>query len=1256
MIESFRCPLPGCAHSHGNTNTHSFATQSTLLRHLNHNDHQHTFHLADQTICTSANIYSCCHTTCPTAPTRFFRSLDELSHHNTTHHPPPHAMSNLQPIPTTQTDISTAHFFANASDGSRNLWHHGIPFILSNTTHHPPDFRSTWRRHLKKRNKANFLRLQAHTIFAISDAYAYSLDSTPFWWLLLHLDMLVLAPSTATQRSNNSIHHTISDRINAIFSGDIEYCYNMAMSCTRHSQNSTPTSTSHNQTAQRAADSDQFRTAVARSTPSSSVASINNSNINIVRHLYTQPVPPHHYPPKPPASQPYSLPGDICTTILHASRNKGAGVNADSIDIFIDLVQANIASVPTHLNFIFNQIYQNNLPPPITHYFTDVYLFCLHKDPLDKSKLRPLGIPTAIRRLIASHVAHTFREKFARHMLPYNYAVGTPNGTNLIINSMQLQVEKYITLPQSLGNTPSRATVFFDLTNQFNSVSREAFFDVIAGSFPEILPLTSLFYNDAGTVHHKWADGSWRTLLMEEGVSQGCPLSPIFASLVVARLLQPLDDLLKSRASARLLAGNVGDDDNGGITHLLGYVDDVSACVPLEDLHFLCNNFASIGAPLGCFVNPMKTRILTSTSGHSPLPALRLTNPHLATSISSTIAQYSTKPNPNDILGPALPVELTTGFRLLGSPIGSAAFAQDYFDAQLTTIQDSIALMSTALTDPHTKLRLFSQCLIQKIPHLLGCDVLYHYDTDNPPPSWTDWNGPLTSATNHIIAKFISDLVGVTILPHHALLICQLNLNAGGLGIIDPRSRAIPDFMLTFTTSTRHATTGIHLNRHLRNVHLHHTISALYSIDTNPHSLILQRYQHILPNIAAIACPPTIPRTDLSQYFLTTLSPHSARSRLKLHNTATVHAELYNHVFANDPEHFHLLPSILSPATSYPLIAMSRSPLKNRLTPLSFLLCIRRKLRLPIYPHNTPCTCGHQTHDIFGDHAFHCDKGSKKRAHNVIATEFALALSPALTQAGYLYPNTPLGIESQFHLRSDPTARPFDIFFSPDPTSSHVCPFTTIGADINITGPASPPKTIITEDILKTITANADNNLQRHERSKLGRAHKPATPSSPFIHGDSVIGEIYHKNMVLIPFTVDPHGRFGPMLQAFLTSTNHSPHKPWCTSPHNSKRHRPYANLMYSRASTSPCPLGILTSADRNWKASASPSRRTFFGNSYTAPTPSIHTLQLLGLGISKAFSSLLCSATRTFRLPPTAPTFDLYSFLTLEDTYPVRT
>jgi hypothetical protein len=96
---------------------------------------------------------------------------------------------------------------------------------------------------------------------------------------------------------------------------------------------------------------------------------------------------------------------------------------------------------------------------------------------------------------------------------------------------------------------PTHKAIFFNLTNQFNSVSHKKFFNVISTSFPELLPLTRLFYENAGTVHHKWDDGSWCTLLMKEGVSQGCPLSPLFASFVVAHLLKPIDKLLRQRAS-----------------------------------------------------------------------------------------------------------------------------------------------------------------------------------------------------------------------------------------------------------------------------------------------------------------------------------------------------------------------------------------------------------------------------------------------------------------------------------------------------------------------------------------------------------------------------------------------------------------------------------------------------------------------------------------------------------------------------------
>ena len=85
-------------------------------------------------------------------------------------------------------------------------------------------------------------------------------------------------------------------------------------------------------------------------------------------------------------------------------------------------------------------------------------------------------------------------------------------------------------------------------------------------------------------------DGTWRTLLMKEGVSWGCPLSPLFASFAfvgVAQLLEPMDSLLCEQAAARLDSGDPGDDGFDCISHLLGYAKDISSCIYLPDLPFL---------------------------------------------------------------------------------------------------------------------------------------------------------------------------------------------------------------------------------------------------------------------------------------------------------------------------------------------------------------------------------------------------------------------------------------------------------------------------------------------------------------------------------------------------------------------------------------------------------------------------------------------------------------------------------------------
>ena len=1218
------------------------------MSHLNSTCHATSLHLVDHSRCKESGIYVCCTHKCPSSPRRFFSSQRALDIHYNTHHKAP-ADTTPSATDATPLTIATSHIFTKSQRNNLNHWTHGLTFIDSTYDHEPPDFRTTWRQMLRGRQKAAFVTLQASIIRSIVVASTHTDDTSvaaPFWWLLLHLDMLIFAPSTKKQRDNLSIQHTIDDRIQAAFCGDIAFLFQSAMAVKRHTQNTRPSAHSMNRSAQLAADNDDYRTAVARACTSQTVASIGPSNIAHVHKLYTDPVPDRGYthPAELPLHQRYPLPGDICKTIKIAAKNKGTGVNSDSIDLLTLLVKSKIPTVKDDLRYIFDIIFQNRLPPQIRRYFTDVYLFCLHKSPTDPSKLRPLGIPTAIRRIVASHVARTLKHKFASHLLPFNYAVGIPNGSSFVVKAMQLSIEKYITTPQTQGHLPSRAAIFFDLTNQFNSVSRQEFFHVIASHFPELLPLTLLFYDNPMTVHHKWNDGSWRQFLMREGVSQGCPLSPLFASFVVANLIKPIDSLLRDRAGARLASGDPGDDGFGGISHLLGYVDDISSCVYLPDLPFLCDTLKTNGDKLGCFINPSKTRILTSCIGVSPIPELYATNPSLATQITNTIARFSTDPHPTDRSLPPLPVELLSGFRLLGHPVGSASFAREFFTTCLAAVESDIASINDTIDDDQTKLRLFTQCTLQKIPHLLSSDVLYHLPTDIANPPWEEWNGPLTAATDTIISTFLSKLLQRDALPTHSTLISQLGLSHGGLGLLSPRTRAVPDFVLSMANAHRNATTGFALHPDSTPHLLHPTLRDLFEVTTNPDSDILRRFHILLPHFAAIGCAPSTPPADRLPHFLQTTSLRRARERITTFtSTHTLHS-IYHDVCSNSPEHTHLLPSLLSPQTSYPIIALCRSKPGNRLPPWCFSLATKRKLRLPIFSDGDRriCRCGRRVDD-YGDHIFQCPRLSKLNAHNILRDGLATILPPALAAAGYLLPTSTCDIEPNLHLPSDTNARPFDVSFHPDarlaPNVTQSCPFSTIGADITITSlPTSPTFPLSSPDVIQKLAANADSHLQLAEKRKLGRVNKRDPATTAPILGDAVIGDILQNNMVLLPFAFDPLGRFGPILRHFLL--NSTPHQHLDFHPS-----RPNATKMYKRIMTFPCPKGILPLADHNWTHSRT---REFFGHSYSSPTPSITTLQDIGLCLSKAFATHIRNATRKFgdRTPTVPRPYVSYPFL----------
>ncbi len=138
--------------------------------------------------------------------------------------------------------------------------------------------------------------------------------------------------------------------------------------------------------------------------------------------------------------------------------------------------------------------------------------------------------------------------------------------------------------------------------------------------------------------------------------------------------------------------------------------------------------------------------------------------------------------------------------------------------------------------------------------------------------------------------------------------------------MVVPCASTAPDFVLALRNAITNARTGFTLHRDLLPFKLHHTLSDLFHVFTNPSLHILQCYHCLLPGIASVACGPSTPPATHTSHFLTSVSTNSARDRISAHCSSSIIRDLYHKVYTSSPQDIHLLPSLLSPQTSYPLI------------------------------------------------------------------------------------------------------------------------------------------------------------------------------------------------------------------------------------------------------------------------------------------------------------------------------------------------
>ena len=187
--------------------------------------------------------------------------------------------------------------------------------------------------------------------------------------------------------------------------------------------------------------------------------------------------------------------------------------------------------------------------------------------------------------------------------------------------------------------------------------------------------------------------------------------------------------------------------------HCHGLEDDVNYLLHLRDVKPFLDSFKKHGEPLRAVMNTEKTQILTSTNNQSTVKRLQ-SSPHIedklaGMSLHDAIKHYSTDKDGN-------PVEVTDGLRVLGVPIGSNKFCQDFIANIMSKAAGDATALLSGLESEQTMLQLFRQCTVHKLTHLFAADVASANgdinDSNVYPDSnmWDQWTSRMTTAFEKI--------------------------------------------------------------------------------------------------------------------------------------------------------------------------------------------------------------------------------------------------------------------------------------------------------------------------------------------------------------------------------------------------------------------------------------------------------------------------------------------------------------------------
>ena len=434
--------------------------------------------------------------------------------------------------------------------------------------------------------------------------------------------------------------------------------------------------------------------------------------------------------------------------------------------------------------------------------------------PKDNGGIRPIAVGNTLVRTALGVAMTPLSSRLQRYFTPLQYGIGVRAGAEIMTHTIKAHLQL----------NPSHLVIQTDLANAFNSWSRDKLYPIVDQHFPELSHVIRAAYGNPSQVLFAEPNQPTHSIQSTVGSRQGC----VAGSLAFCLALQPILQTIAHEYPDLLI---------------LSYCDDMYI----------------IGTP--------------ERAAHAYRRYAFLISQHLQAQLRDDKAHaYSPAASQEDISRAQLPMPFTKdGIEVLGSPLGTLSFVQDYVQTKVNTVINAIQVLGRVPLK-HARHTILQKSLSCKLHHLQR--VL---PTGDPGSHLSN----ITRSLDLKIRDLVQTLVPHTYLSDNAFEIATLPLKQGGLGYSAMLHTADPAFLASYTYA---ATTIPKLYPHLSSAFLDHTSDVTPAHSTPYNAAARRAYLRVRSKSedAAKHVQCQLNPTDLRNYNSTCTSPDSRHLQKKI--------------------------------------------------------------------------------------------------------------------------------------------------------------------------------------------------------------------------------------------------------------------------------------------------------------------------------------------------------------------------------------